>query len=69
MKTARACWSRDTGAAREIAYSEIEFGGMVHEISIRNRGDETIEVRAHGPNYAACKVLRPPETMEACCQS
>ena len=62
MKAASAYWSRQEGIGTQFAYAEIEFGGVVREISVRPRDNGTVEVRGHGPNYAACKVLRPPGT-------
>lgn len=59
---AGACWSRQEGIETQFAYAEVEFGGIVREISVRPRDNGTVEVRGHGPNYATCKVLRPPET-------
>ncbi len=60
MKASSAHWSRQTPTGLEFAYCEVEFSGVVNCISSHPRGDETMEIRAHGPGYAVCKILRPP---------
>ena len=57
FEAATATWSSDG----EICSKTIEFAGKVRQVCMKPRADQTVEVRAHGPDYSMCEIMRPPD--------
>ena len=61
MKAASAHWSKDG----RFVSDEVEFDGEVRQIAVMPQDDGTVVVRAHGPRYAICRTLLPPQDRTA----
>ena len=57
FKSVNVRWSK----GEEIGFEHFVFAGAVKLVSTKPRQDQTVEVRAHGPRYAVCHIMRPPE--------